>query len=97
MFVDVGFGNYVELSKIITVSRPDSSPIRRMMGEAKDSKRYVDLTQGRKTRSIILSHDATGTILIGSAAQPATIAKRVACSQGQAPMLNVIGEGGSNE
>lgn len=98
MFVDVGFGNFVELKKIITISRPDSSPIRRMMGEAKDSKRFVDLTQGKKTRSVILSHDATGTIVIGSAVQPATIIKRVECKQGvSVPMLEVIGEGGSNE
>ncbi|WP_223260288.1 DUF370 domain-containing protein [Priestia megaterium] len=53
LFVDIGFSNYVEVGKILTVNRPDSSPIKRMIQQAKDSNRFLDLTARQKTRSII--------------------------------------------
>jgi extracellular matrix regulatory protein A len=99
MYVDVGFSNYVEASKIITISRPDSSPIRRMAQAAKESGRYIDLTQGKKTRSIIVSSDQTGTIIIGSAVQASTIISRLEKARSKSATasagLEIIGEGNS--
>lgn len=77
MYVDVGFNNFVESGKIISISRPDSSPIRRMIQKAKDEFRYVDMTQGKKTRSIIISSDNIGKILIGSTLVTTTIIGRL--------------------
>jgi regulator of extracellular matrix RemA (YlzA/DUF370 family) len=96
MYVDVGFSNFVEASKIITISRPDSSPIRRMVLKAKEEGRYIDLTQGKKTRSIIVSADQKGMVIIGSAVQTSTIISRLnkAKTRETAP-LELIGEGSS--
>ncbi len=77
IFVDVGFGNCVEISKLISVSRVDSAPIKRMAQKAKDEGRFIDLTQGRKTRSYIVSSDNRGMVVMGSASTPVTIIERM--------------------
>jgi len=77
MFVDVGFSNYVSVEKIITISRPDSAPIKRMMDEAKNNNRFINLTQGKKTRSIIVSSKDNNIVVIGAAVQPSTIVSRI--------------------
>jgi hypothetical protein len=103
MYVDVGFSNYVEASKIVTISRPDSSPIRRMVTRAKEEGRYIDLTQGKKTRSVIVSSDQKGTIIIGSAVQTSTIINRLEKAKSKLDhgeiknSLELIGEGSSGE
>lgn len=96
-FVDVGFSNYVEESKIIAISRPDSSPIRRMISKAKEENRYLDLTQGKKTRCVITSSDQKGTVLIGSAVQSVTVINRMKRDRDKngATTPDVIGEGAS--
>lgn len=75
--VDVGFLNYIEASKITSVCRPDGAPIKRLIQFAKDNGRFVDLTQGRKTRSIIIQQGNDGLILSASAVQTATISDRI--------------------
>ncbi len=80
-FVDIGFSNYVEAGKILTVSRPDSSPIKRTIQHAKDTGNYLDLTQGKKTRSIITQKGDTGLIVTASSVQTATIIERIKRAQ----------------
>jgi regulator of extracellular matrix RemA (YlzA/DUF370 family) len=102
MYVDVGFNNFVEAGKIITIGRPDSSPIRRMIQKAKDESRYVDMTQGKKTRSIIISSDNIGQILIGSTLVTTTIIGRLnklksaKIADSVVPVgIEIVGEGAS--
>lgn len=76
-FVDIGFSNYVDVKKIITVSRPDSSPIRRLIALSKDEGRFVDLTQGKKTRSIIIANCGDDIIVHASAVQTTTVISRI--------------------
>lgn len=76
-FVDVGFSNYVEIRKILGVSRPDSSPVRRMIQAAKDDGRFFDYTQGKKTRSIIFSTCGDNVVLTASAIQTTTVIDRI--------------------
>ncbi len=80
-FVDIGFSNYVEASKILTVNRPDSSPIKRMIQHAKDTGYYLDLTQGKKTRSIITQKGDNGLIVTASSVQTYTIVERIKRAQ----------------
>ncbi len=54
-FINIGFGNIVLTSKVIAVLKPDSSPIKRILQEAKDKDLYLDATYGRKTRSILVT------------------------------------------
>ena len=51
-----------------------SAPVKRMIQEARDRKRVIDATQGRRTRAVIQT-DSDHVVL--SAIQPETIAGRV--------------------
>lgn len=73
--MSLGFGNSVMVSRIIGVLNPNSSPMKRLKEEARDSGRLIDVTHGRKTRSIIIT-DSYHVIL--SAIQTDTIAQRLA-------------------
>jgi extracellular matrix regulatory protein A len=71
--VNIGYGNMVMTSKVVAVFSPDSAPMRRLKDEAKEQKRLLDATQGRKTRSIIIT-DSDHVIL--SAVQVETLQQR---------------------
>jgi regulator of extracellular matrix RemA (YlzA/DUF370 family) len=71
--LNIGFGNSVIADRVVVILTPTSSPMKRLREEAKDGKRLIDTTQGRKTRSIIVT-DSNHVIL--SAIQAETIALR---------------------
>ena len=71
--VNIGFGNSVVSRRVIAIISPSAAPIKRLRDEARDEKRLVDATQGRKTRSVIVT-DSNHVIL--SAIQSETIAQR---------------------
>ncbi len=71
--LNIGFGNFVVASRVVSIVTPSSSPMRRLREEAKADGRLIDATQGRKTRSIIVT-DSNHVIL--SAIQAETIAQR---------------------
>lgn len=52
--IHIGLGNYISKEKILAVLEPDSSPVRRLVKESRESGKVLDATQGRKTRSIIV-------------------------------------------
>ncbi|MCD4783484.1 MAG: DUF370 domain-containing protein [Candidatus Eremiobacteraeota bacterium] len=52
--INIGLGNYISRGKILAVLKPDSSPVRRLVKESRESGKILDATQGRKTRSIIV-------------------------------------------
>ncbi|SDN58976.1 hypothetical protein SAMN04488516_103104 [Desulfonauticus submarinus] len=72
--VNIGFGNSVVKDRIIAIFNPNSSPMRRLKEEAKEDYRLIDATQGRKTRSIIVT-DSNHVIL--SAIHTETIVQRI--------------------
>lgn len=53
-FLRIGFGNLVAASRIIAVVSPDSSPVKRLIQEARDRATLIDATSGRKTRSVLV-------------------------------------------
>ena len=71
--LNIGFGNFVVSSRVIAIVNPSSSPMRRLREDARQDARLIDATQGRKTRSIIVS-DSNHVIL--SAIQAETIGQR---------------------
>ena len=73
--LNLGFGNSVMIHRVVAIVNPDSSPMKRLREEAKQSGRIIDVTHGRKTRSIIIT-DSHHVIL--SAIQTDTIAQRLA-------------------
>ena len=72
--INIGFGNMIAADRIIAIVSPDSAPVKRMIQEARDLKRVIDATQGRRTRAVIQT-DSDHVVL--SAIQPETIAGRV--------------------
>ena len=75
MLVNVGFGNMVNKDRIIVVVSPETAPIKRLVQDAKDSGRAIDVTCGRRTRSVIIT-DSDHVVL--SAIQCETISNRIA-------------------
>lgn len=73
-FINVGFNNLVASNRVVTLASPDSAPIKRLVQDAKDSGRVIDVTCGRRTRSVIIT-DSEHVIL--SAIQTETIANRL--------------------
>ena len=71
--LNVGFGNFVVAERVVAVVNPSSSPMRRLREDARTEGRLVDATQGRKTRSIIIT-DSNHVIL--SAILPDTLGQR---------------------
>ena len=73
-FINIGFGNMVAAERIVTIVSPDSAPVKRLVQDAKDAGRVIDVSCGRRTRAVIIT-DSEHVIL--SAIQSETIANRV--------------------
>lgn len=73
--LNIGFGNTVVASRIVAIVTPGSAPMKRLKEDAKEEKRLIDATQGRRTRSILIT-DSNHVIL--SAIQAETISQRFA-------------------
>ena len=71
--VNIGFGNVVAAGRIVAIVSPDSSPIKRIIQDAKEKSTLIDATYGRRTRAVIIT-DSEHVIL--SAVQPETVAAR---------------------
>ncbi len=72
--LNIGFGNVVAANRIVAIISPNSAPIKRLKDEARDEKRLIDVTHGRKTRSVLIT-DSNHIIL--SAIQTETISLRL--------------------
>ena len=75
VLLHVGFGNAVKIDRILAVVNPGSSPARKLKEEARLERRVIDVTEGRRTRSIIILDSGH---LVLSSVQPDTIAQRLA-------------------
>jgi regulator of extracellular matrix RemA (YlzA/DUF370 family) len=71
--LNIGFGGAVVAERVVAIVPPNSAPMKRLKDEAKNDKRLVDATHGRRTRSIIVM-DSNHIIL--SAIQSETISQR---------------------
>ncbi|RMF97370.1 MAG: DUF370 domain-containing protein [Candidatus Schekmanbacteria bacterium] len=72
--INIGFNNMVVSSRIVAVVSPLSNPMKRMKEESKNNGKLIDVTQGRKTRAIIIMD--SGHIIL-SALNPETISQRI--------------------
>lgn len=73
LLVNIGFGNALVASKIVAILAPNSAPMKRLKEEAREDKKLLDATQGRRTRAILIT-ESNHVIL--SSVQPETIAQR---------------------
>ncbi len=73
-FINIGFGNMVAVERIVAIASPDSAPIKRLVQDAKEGARTIDVSCGRRTRAVIIT-DSEHVILSAIAAE--TIANRI--------------------
>jgi regulator of extracellular matrix RemA (YlzA/DUF370 family) len=88
VLVNIGFGNVVSAARVIAIVTPGSSPMKRLREEAKKRGKLVDATEGRRTRSIIIT-DSDHIIL--SALQAETITQRFVEGKEEAVQKNLKG------
>ena len=79
-FLNVGYGNLIVASRVVAIVAPHASPMRRLRKEAGDRGKLVDATEGRRTRSILVT-DSDHIVL--SAINPETLAARLAGESGE--------------
>ena len=76
--ISVGYGNFVIAGRVVSIVNPASAPMRRLREDARQAGRLVDATQGRKTRSIIIT-DSNHVVL--SAVLAETLVQRLGASE----------------
>ena len=72
--LNIGYGNLVVAARVVAIVSPMSAPMKRLREEAASRGKLVDATQGRRTRSILVT-DSDHIVL--SAINPDTIASRL--------------------
>jgi len=72
--VHLGFSNMAAMNKVVAVIAPYSAPAKRLVHEAKNKGSVIDMTNGRKTKAVIITE--TGHVLL-AAISPETIAGRI--------------------
>ena len=72
--LNLGYGNLVVRSRVVAIVSAQSAPMRRLREDAASRGKLIDATQGRRTRSIVVT-DSDHVIL--SAVNPDTIAARL--------------------
>ncbi len=84
--LNVGFGNTVIVDRIVAVINTGSSPARKLKEIAKNSDKLIDVTEGRRTRSILVM-DSDHIVL--SSVQTETIGQRMLALQSNQQLLEV--------
>ena len=72
--INLGFDNIVSASRIVAVANVSSAAIKRLRDEARKSHQLVDVTNGRRSRAIVIMD--SGHIILSSI-QAQTLAQRI--------------------
>ena len=72
--VHLGFNNVVMKQRVVGVISAAAKPVKRLVEQARKDSRAVDVTSGRKTRSVVITD--SGFIFLSSL-QPQTIIERI--------------------
>jgi regulator of extracellular matrix RemA (YlzA/DUF370 family) len=72
--LNIGFGSTVVSDRVVAIVSPNSAPMKRLKDEAREERRLIDATHGRRTRSIIIL-DSNHVVL--SAILSETISQRL--------------------
>ncbi len=74
-FVHVGYGGSIAVHRMLAVASPDSAPLKRLIRQAAKESRIINLTYGRKAKSVIVLDSGH---LVLAAFQPQIILRRIA-------------------
>jgi len=72
--INVGYYNYITPERIVSIMPPASKPTRSLIRDARQEGRVIDLTMGKRTRSVIVM-DSNHIVL--AASLPKTIVNRI--------------------
>jgi regulator of extracellular matrix RemA (YlzA/DUF370 family) len=72
--INLGFDNSVVASRIVCVANASAAPMKRLKEEARKEHRLVDVTNGRRTRAIVITD--SGHIILSSI-QTQTLTQRI--------------------
>lgn len=61
-FINIGHGNMIAAARIVAVVSPESQPVKRLVQDAKEEGRAIDVTGGRKTRAVLVAD--TGHVIM---------------------------------
>lgn len=92
--LNIGFGNTVMVERIIAVINTGSSPARKLKEAARKEGKLVDVTEGRRTRSILVM-DSNHVIL--SSVQSDTISQRMQSLQPGVHLAEYFGQQKSSD
>ena len=68
----------VSAGRIVAIAVPDSAPVKRLVQDAREDDRVIDVSCGRRTRAVIIT-DSDHVILSAIAAE--TITNRLASDE----------------
>ncbi len=54
-FVNIGYGNLVAASRIVSILSPDAAPVKRLVADAREAGQLIDASCGKKTCSVIVT------------------------------------------
>lgn len=77
--IHIGFGNVLAANRVVAIVSPASAPIKRLISEGREKSILIDMTSGRRTRSVIFMD--SGQILL-AAITPETIVSRLGPGRG---------------
>ena len=72
--INVGYGNNINIDKVLAIVNAESAPSRRLIKNAKEKGGVVDATEGNKTAAIIVMESDK---VVLSAISADTIIKRI--------------------
>jgi regulator of extracellular matrix RemA (YlzA/DUF370 family) len=78
--VHVGFNNIMVMNRVIAIASPHSAPIKRTIQEGRNKGLLIDMTNGRKTKAVIITD--SGHIIL-AALTSETIAGRLQASRAE--------------
>lgn len=79
--INIGFGNLVAAERIVALISPESSPIKRVIQEARERGNLIDASFGRKTKTVLITD--SGHVIL-SALPAGTIGGRLDGGEDQA-------------
>ena len=64
ILLNIGFGNSVIVSKIVSIIQPNSAPVKRFIKKKEAENLLIDATMGKKVRSVVVL--AEGIIVLSA-------------------------------
>ncbi|MCK4890164.1 MAG: DUF370 domain-containing protein [Candidatus Aminicenantes bacterium] len=71
ILLNIGFGNSVIVSKIVSIIQPNSAPVKRFVKKKESENLLIDATMGKKVRSVVVLADSI-TVLSAISVQALT-------------------------